>query len=268
MKHSEDIRRLRRLFAVGHTALILTIFAPMLYLTLVVGLNVDVVYFVGWPFSLLLVFVATALLLPLLHFCVRPTSTLFQIGFWAPALVLACSSLIYTWQLTAARDAFASRECLASPGKRSLNLAHQAADEFYGVCQSILGQPPGKAAEVTSIADCPDFEMMLAEWGGQFNYLASLEARFPCTGTCYTGRRLWYDPGTLAPNCSPFVLQTLQVAHTQASIVLGCTVLLLLLMLPSQSMLVGPMLQHYNDLIERSAVSSAHTSFQGHSITT
>merc|ERR1719384_1842929 len=113
MKPSEETLRLQRLFAVGHTAFLLTVFSPLLFLAFVVGLNVDVVYFVGWPFSLLLVFVATALLLPLLHICVRPTGTLLRVSVWVPALVLAASALFYTVRLGAVRSALESRECLA-----------------------------------------------------------------------------------------------------------------------------------------------------------
>lgn len=248
MKHSEETLRLRRLFAVGHTAFILTVFVPLLFLALVVGRNEDVLYFVGWPLSLLLVIVGAALLMPLLHLCVRPTSTLLKISVWVPTLVLAGSALAYTVRLGAVRAALESRECLASPGKRSLNLAYEAADDFYGICQSLLGQPPGKAEEVQSIVDCPDFEMTATEWNRQFNYLASLEARYPCAGVCYTGRRLWYEPGALAPPCSPFVLQKIRVAYTQATIVLGCSLLLLVLLIPVQAQLLDPMLTHYNDL--------------------
>lgn len=247
-KYSDEAARLQRLFAVGHTAFVLTVFSPLLFLALVVGLNADVVYFVGWPFSLLLVFVATALLLPLLHMCVRPTGTLLRLSVWVPCLILACSALFYTVRLGAVRNALESRECLASPGKRSLNLAYQAADDFYGICQTLLGQPPGTVEEVESIADCPDFELTAGAWTKQFHYLASLEARFPCSGVCYAGRRLWFDPGTLAPPCSPFVLQKIRVACIQAEIVFGCSLLLIALLIPSQALLVEPMLEHYNEL--------------------
>jgi len=266
MKHSDEICRLRRLFAVGHAALILITFAPLLFLMLAVGLNVDVVYFVGWPFSLLLVFVATALFLPLLHLCVRPTSTLFQLGFWVPALVLTASAVVYTMELAAARNAMASAECLASPAKSQLNLAYNSANEFFTICQTIRGQPPGKASEVENIADCRDYEHMLDEWGNDFRYLEAVESRFPCAGMCYNARRLWYDTGALAPNCSPFILQKIHAAYIQALIVLGCSILLLLLMIPSQSMLVGPMLEHYNDLIEQAAVHSAQASLQDRAV--
>jgi len=245
---SNEALRLRRLFAVGHAAFLAAVYLPLLVYAFAISFNTDVRYFVGWPISLLLLFVVAALHVPLFHTCLRPTTRLISTSVWVPALALIVVAIVYHTLISGVLEAMESRECYASAEKKHLQLSHEAADDLYGVCQTMMGQPPGDPEEVASVVDCPEYAEGSLGRRRAFEYLASLEARFPCSGMCYINRRLWFDPGSLAPPCGMFIAQRIRVAKSQAAILVVCSVLLGILLIPAR-LLLEPMIEHYNDVL-------------------
>lgn len=252
MKPSEEVQRVRRQFAVGHAIFLFVVFLPLFVLALAIGVSEDVSYFVGNLLVLLLLPVPVALVLPALHTVVRPTSRFLLVSVGVPAATLAVTGLVWRVRIDAAVTALGSPECFALPAKHQLHLAYAAADELYGICQTLMRDASGDPQQVLSIWDCVHYEEASKEWGRQFGYLESLERRFPCAGICYGGRRLWHDADTLAPPCGAFAAQWLRSAGTLAAVIVGCSIFLLLLLIPGEAVLLRLLVKRHDNVLASS----------------
>jgi len=247
MKEPEEIRRLQRQFAVGHAAFIFVVFLPPLALALRLGLSPDVLFFADRGLLLLLTAAVLGLIFPFMHVCFRPTNRFMLVSVWLPALTFFFVGFMYRYRTSAATAALRHPSCFDDPAKKGLEKAYRAADELYGVCMAWRPPPTGAPAAVDSIAECPDYHSALRLWGREFNYLATLERRFPCGGVCYAGRRLWVDPGTYGAACSPFAAQWMSSAHVQATILLGYSIFVMVVLIPSHIVCLSPLVRRYDE---------------------
>lgn len=251
---SEEVQWLRRLFAVGHAIGLAVLFLPVVPLALSVVSGADVIFWAGRSMLLVILVLALALALPALGGCFRPTSRFFLASVWAPAALLALVSCGYRFRAQATADALLGPACFDHPQRQDLQRAYEAADALYGACLSILVQQPGLPPEIHSVAECPRYPKTAKQWGRQFDYLASLESRFPCAGICYGGRRLWQDAGVLAPSCAPFARQALTGARAWATVLLAYSLLVIVALIPAQVALLSPLVTRYDDAIRSLSV--------------
>lgn len=253
MKESPEVVRIQRHFAGGHIAFLLLVFLPPLVLAYGLSAGPDVVFFAGRGIAFTLTAAVLALFLPVLYTCVRPTSRFLLVSVWLPAVTLAFVGLMYRRRTTSAAEALSGRPCFDDPAKQGLQLAYEAADEFYGACQAwrpqVGNRPAGAPEDVHGVAECPNYEIAARKWGRQWDYLASLERRFPCGGICYPSRRLFVDAGTYGPSCGPFAAEWLWVARVQASVLLWYSVFVMVMLVPSHMLLLAPMVRRYDDAL-------------------
>lgn len=249
MKEPDEVKRLQRRFAVGHTAFLLVVFLPPLALALHLGLGPDVIFFAGRGMAFLLVAVVVALFLPLMHMCFRPTNRFLLTSVWLPAAVLAFVAFMYRHRTTVATDALMAQPCFDNDDKKGLQEAYLVANNLYGACMAWRPPPTGAPEEVDSVTECPEYHSATRKYRKEFIYLATLERRFPCGGVCYPGRRLWVDPGTYGLACSPFAAQWLRSAHTQSQVLLGYSLFVMIALIPSHMFLLAPMVRRYDHVL-------------------
>jgi len=246
------VRRLQRRFAVGHTAFLFIVFLPPLAFALQLGLGPDVLYFAGRGLVLVLTAALLGLICPFMHTCFRPTNRFLLVSVWVPAATFAFVGFMYRHRTSEAAAALRAPSCFDDPAKKRLQIAYLAADELYGACMAWRPPPTGAPQEVDSVTECPEYHVAARDWDKEFHYLASLERRFPCGGVCYAGRRLWVDPGTYGSSCSPFAAQWLIMGHTQASVLMGYSIFIIVVLIPSHMLLLSPMVRRYDHALHAS----------------
>lgn len=247
--YSDEVRSLRRLFSVGHAIALIFVILPIIPLTLGVALGRDVIFWAGKAMLLAALVLTLALAVPALGACFRPTIRFLLVSVWLPAGLLAVVSCIYRSRAQQAADALLGPECFGHPVRRDLQEAYEAADAIYGACLSILVQQPGPPPTLASVAECPQYPKLAKQWGKQFAYLADLEGRFPCTGICYSGRRLWQDAGVLAPSCAPFAGAALKGAISWATVLLTYSAVVLFASILAQVLFVSPLVRRYDEAL-------------------
>jgi len=231
-------------FAVGHVLVLLVVFFPPFAYCLFLGIRVDAAYFLGHgTLVAALALVPLTLLFPAIYLCGLKTinSRMVLTSVWIPVLIFALAGSRARMHGIVAMNALESRDCYAFPEKRKLHRAYLVASELR---QSCVTRPGLSAA---SIEECPGYESAASAWARQFRYLQSLESRFPCSGVCSYGERLWFEPGTMAPSCGPFAAQWLWSAYTQATIVLGYSVLVGLVSIPAKLLIIDPLVGHFKN---------------------
>ncbi|CAK0868499.1 unnamed protein product [Prorocentrum cordatum] len=242
---------LRRRFAGGHAFVLLVLFAPPLTLCASLLVSLDVVFFVGrWWLSPLLL-LPLALIFPLLT-VVRPRPTgLILASVLTPCVVFILVGAHYASHTEVAVTTLRSRDCFALDDKKELARAHQVAEQIYrGCAEAVLG--------TASVAGCPGYREAAEQYGRcrgrqltssgarQFDYLESLEVRFPCAGICHRGLRLWGPGrGQEAPSCGLFVAEWMGAAHTQAEMVLAYSTVVALAAIPGTTVVLQPFLQNW-----------------------
>jgi len=231
-------------FAIGHVLVLLVIFFPPFAYCLFLGIRIDAAYFLGHgTLVAALALVPLTLLFPAIYVCgiKKINSRMVLCSIWAPVLIFAIAGSRARMHGIVAMNALESRDCYAFPDKRKLHRAYLVASELRQSCTT----RPGLLA--ATIEECPGYEEAAASWPRQFRYLKSLESRFPCSGVCSYGERLWFEPGTMAPSCGPFAAQWLWSAHTQATIVLTYSVIVGLASIPTKLLLIDPLMAHFKD---------------------
>jgi hypothetical protein len=230
---------LRRRFAGGHAFVLLVLFSPPLTLCSSLLVSLDVVFFVGrwWLAPLLLL--PLALIFPLLTVA-RPRPTgLILASVLTPCVVFILVGQHYATHTEVAVTTLRSRDCFALDEKKELARAHQVAEQIYRGCAEA-------ASGTASVAGCPGYKEAAEQHGRQFDYLESLELRFPCSGICHRGLRLWgLDHGMEAPSCGLFVAEWMGAAHTQAEMVLAYSTVVALAAIPGITVVLQPFLQNW-----------------------
>mmetsp|Transcript_79897 Transcript_79897/g.230964 ORF Transcript_79897/g.230964 Transcript_79897/m.230964 type:complete len:256 (+) Transcript_79897:168-935(+) len=246
MKSSEEVRSLRRLFAVGHGITVNFVLLPLLPLALGVATGADVVFWAGRSIQVAIFALLIALALPALGLCFRPTSRFYLTSVWLPMGFLAATSIICRSRIGTASKALMSPMCADHVVKHDLEQAYEDADGLYGTCIAMLVREKGGIPDIAGVADCSRYRKAAIRWGKEFNYLASLEDRYPCAGMCYGGRRLWEDAGELGPPCGPFVAQALDGARLQVNVLLAYSLIVIVLMMASQATMLGSLVRRYD----------------------
>mmetsp|Transcript_7074 Transcript_7074/g.15229 ORF Transcript_7074/g.15229 Transcript_7074/m.15229 type:complete len:245 (-) Transcript_7074:144-878(-) len=229
----------QRQLAYGHFLVLAAVFFPSFSLCLSLSYNEDVAFFVGRYARLALVLLPFLVAVPLLHLCMRPKRGTFFLGsVWIPAVILAWVGGTIRERTGIASASLVNRDCNAFPEKRALHRAHEVAEDVYKTCVAEGLMP-------NSIMDCPDYPTLEEDSRSQMDYLQGLEKRFPCAGICRPGMRLWSGAGSEAPACGMFVAQWLSGANTQASIILGYSVLSIILSIPAYTHIAKPLVTPY-----------------------
>lgn len=229
-------------FAIGHVLVLLVVFFPPFAYCLFLGIRVDAAYFIGHgTLMAALALVPLTLLFPAIYVSgiKRVNSRMVMFSIWIPLLMYALAGSRSRMHAIVAMNALESRDCYSFAEKRKLHRAYLVASELRQSCTT----QPGYSA--VSIEECPGYQSTASAWSRQFRYLKSLESRFPCSGVCSYGERLWLEPGTMAPSCGPFAAQWLWSAYTQATIVLGYSVLVGLASIPTKLLLIDPLVGHF-----------------------
>lgn len=231
-------------FAVGHVILLFVVFFPPFTYCLFLGMRVDAVYFLGHT-ALMAAFmlVPITLIFPALYLCgiSRLTGRLVLTSVWIPLIVYGLAGSRSRMHSMLAMNALESRDCYAYPEKRMLHRAYLVASELHQSCTTRSG------IAAMTIEECPGYEDVAMTWSKQFRYLKSLESRFPCSGICNYGERLWFEPGTMAPSCGAFAAQWLWSTYTQASIVLVYSLVVGFASIPTKLLLIDPLMAHFKD---------------------
>lgn len=248
---SEEAQSLRRLFAVGHGVALTVLLLPVLPTALGIARGPDVLFWVGK--SMLMVITATllALALPLLSTCFRPTGKFLSSSVMIPFGLMAAICILHRVRGRWASESLMSANCFDHPDMRDLQAAYDAADEVYAACIGDLAKQEGiPPMLMDGVSDCPRYHTEAKRWRREFRYLSSLEQRFPCSGVCYGGRRLWQDPqGVIGPPCGTFAAQTLQRATSQASGLLAYSIIVIVMLIPAHIWFLSPLVRRYDDAI-------------------
>ncbi|CAK0868495.1 unnamed protein product [Prorocentrum cordatum] len=242
-----------RRFAGGHAFVLLVLFAPPLTLCASLLVSLDVVFFVGrWWLSPLLL-LPLALIFPLLT-VVRPRPTgLILASVLTPCVVFILVGAHYASHTEVAVTTL-RRVAIASPWttRRSWRVPTRSLSKFTaGAPRRSWAQRAWQAAPATgrrpsSTAGAGADSSPPVARGSQFDYLESLEVRFPCAGICHRGLRLWGPGrGQEAPSCGLFVAEWMGAAHTQAEMVLAYSTVVALAAIPGTTVVLQPFLQNW-----------------------
>uniref|UniRef100_A0A7S2IUQ5 Uncharacterized protein n=1 Tax=Zooxanthella nutricula TaxID=1333877 RepID=A0A7S2IUQ5_9DINO len=248
MKPSEEAYGLQRLFTVGHAAAAALVFLPPLPLAIALANGVDVRFWVGHIMLLPVAAAVVALALPAFGTLPRPTGGFLSGSVWVPAALIAAGSFACRLHASSVAGELQGPECFVSTERRNLYEAYAEADALYSTCLGLLAQAPGRAPPLMGVADCPQYPEASKRWGRQFEYLAALERRFPCANACYGGRRLWEDPGVLAPSCAPFAAQSLRASAAWSTVLIEYSAVVVLVNLLLHCSLLAPLVRRFEEV--------------------
>lgn len=237
--------KFRKTIALGHTFVLLVIFAPPLIFCTILGQNLDGIFFAGRKLWLvILILPLLSIFFPVWHVLMMPrrSTSLILPSVWLPCMMIGVAASGFHWNVENAEHALFNRDCYAFENKRKLNRAYQVAEEIYDEC--VLR--PGLALEMVSVRDCPLYTENLPKWAPEWRYLESLEQRFHCAGVCRSqpAKRLWDNAGVEAPNCALFAIQWLHAAAIQSRIVIWYTLFIAFAAFPTRQLLLNPLV-HY-----------------------
>lgn len=218
------------------------IFAAPTISMITLGMDADVVYWVGWAglfaYGLPLLLILQHIVHTRMH---EPKRIIIVLGVLFPAVFFAAIGGVYTHELNLAATRLYDADCNTFGEKSELQAEYESAQKIYDTCNARLaksGMPPEATVEtcneyqdVESRADDRD----LNRW----RYLARVEPIHMCAGFCTGGKSLWSHNPAFSPPCARFLALKLYSSAQQASLTLWYSVAVIVLYFPAH-MLMAP----------------------------
>jgi len=234
-----------------HSVLLLTLFAPMCMLGFGLYLNTDANFFSGFWLRLAVLVCTIIVLVAFVgaffaHVYVPKLPNAFFIAsFWIPGVIFASLGGVYRQRTMNLVAELQNPDC-DFQAKVDLQNSYIVAEELWQACEKSVPFTPA------SIIECPQYGEISSDHKAHFSYLRSLEYRFPCSGLCTGGERLWHDAGKATEGCSQYVAEWVLGGYMQGSMMMWYSIFILALSLPLYVLLV-PLITEYTGNISSMA---------------